>query len=168
MRKVFLDPVYRWKNWGKWLSCPRLQGENGYLLSHFSHVWLFVTPWTVASGQVPLSTGFSSKNAGVGCHSLLQGIFLMWGSNPSLLRLLHCRRILYQLNQQREGTSLQSLWLALSLPESYNGLKGTVGDGRAEVKTRYWQVKRGRLLVEVTLPLKILGFWHCVWASWVE
>ena len=31
----------------------------------------------------------------VGCHFLLQGIFLTQGSNPCLLRLLHCRWILY-------------------------------------------------------------------------
>ena len=33
------------------------------LLSLFSPVWLFVTPWTVAR-QAPLSMGFSSKNTG--------------------------------------------------------------------------------------------------------
>ena len=32
---------------------------------------------------------------GVGCHSLLQGIFLTWGSNPDLL---HVRRILKYLS----------------------------------------------------------------------
>ena len=32
---------------------------------------------------------------GVGCHFLLQGIFPTQGSNTSLLRLLHCRWILY-------------------------------------------------------------------------
>ena len=32
------------------------------------------------------------KNIGVGCHALLQGIFLTQGSNPGLL---HCRQILY-------------------------------------------------------------------------
>ena len=30
-----------------------------------------------------------SKNAGVGCHFLLQGIFLTQGSKPNLLSLLH-------------------------------------------------------------------------------
>ena len=30
------------------------------MLGHFSHVWLFVTPWTVAY-QVPLSMGFSRQ-----------------------------------------------------------------------------------------------------------
>ena len=37
------------------------------------------------------------KNTGVGCHFLLQGIFLTWGSNPGLL---HCRQILYQLSHK--------------------------------------------------------------------
>ena len=36
-------------------------------------------PWTVAH-QGPLSMGFSGKNTGVGCHSLLQGIFPTQGS----------------------------------------------------------------------------------------
>ena len=38
-----------------------------------------------------------SKNTGVGSHSLLQGIFLIQGSN---LGLLHCRWILYHLSHQ--------------------------------------------------------------------
>ena len=37
------------------------------------------------------------KNTGVGCHSLLQGIFPTQGSN---LGLLHCRQILYHLSHQ--------------------------------------------------------------------
>ena len=35
------------------------------------------------------------KNTGVGCHTLLQGMFPTQGSNPGLW---HCRRILYQLS----------------------------------------------------------------------
>ena len=31
----------------------------------------------------------------MGCHALLQGIFLTQGSKPALLRLLHCKQILY-------------------------------------------------------------------------
>ena len=38
-----------------------------------------------------------SKNTRVGCHFLLQGIFLTQGSNPGLL---HCRQILYQLSYE--------------------------------------------------------------------
>ena len=32
--------------------------------------------------QAPLSIEFPSKNTGVGCHFLLQGIFPTQGSNP--------------------------------------------------------------------------------------
>ena len=43
---------------------------------------------------------FLGKNTGVGCHVLLQRIFLTQGSNPSLQHLLHCRCILYLLSHQ--------------------------------------------------------------------
>ena len=49
-----------------------------------SHIWLFATPWTGAH-QTPLSMRFLRQNTGVGCHFLLQGIFLTQGSNLSLL-----------------------------------------------------------------------------------
>ena len=48
------------------------------MLSHFSHIQLFVNLWTVAH-----------QNTGVGCHFLLQGIFATQGLNPRLLCLLH-------------------------------------------------------------------------------
>ena len=56
-----------------------------------SRAWLFETLRTVAC-QAPLSMDFPSKCTGVGCHSLLQGIFSTQGSNQ---RLLHCRRTPY-------------------------------------------------------------------------
>ena len=40
---------------------------------------------------------FPGKNTVMGCHFLLQGIFLTQGLNPGLL---HCRQILYHLSQQ--------------------------------------------------------------------
>ena len=55
--------------------------------SHFSCVQLFATPWAIAC-QAPLSMGFSGKNTGVGCCSLLQRIFPTQGLNPGLLCLL--------------------------------------------------------------------------------
>ena len=63
----------------------------------FRCVWLFATLWTVASAvyQAPLYMRFSSKNTGVGCHVLLQGIFPIQGRNQRLLCLLHLRRIPY-------------------------------------------------------------------------
>ena len=42
------------------------------------------------------------KNTGVGCHFLLQGIFPIQGSNPSLL---HCRQILHHLSHQGSPAS---------------------------------------------------------------
>ena len=41
----------------------------------FDHSVMLVTPWTIAP-QAPLSMDFPGKNTGVGCHFLLQGIFL--------------------------------------------------------------------------------------------
>ena len=66
----------------------------------FRYVQLFVAQWTVASPwnfwtPLPKFHGSSArgifpvKNTGVGCHFLLQGIFLTWGLNLHLLCLLH-------------------------------------------------------------------------------
>ena len=43
--------------------------------------------------QAPLSMGFPSKNTGVGCHFLLQGIVPTQGLDPGRL---HCRQTRYQ------------------------------------------------------------------------
>ena len=48
----------------------------------------FANPWTVASSRL-CPWGCPSKNTGVGCHFLFQGIFLTRGLNPHLLCLLH-------------------------------------------------------------------------------
>ena len=40
---------------------------------------------------------FPDMNTGVGCYSLLQGIFLTQGLNPGLP---HCKQMLYCLNYQ--------------------------------------------------------------------
>ena len=47
-------------------------------------------PWTVAH-QAPLPCDFPGKNTGLGCHFLLQGIFLTQRLNLCLLGLLHCQ-----------------------------------------------------------------------------
>ena len=59
------------------------------MLSHFSHVQLI---WTAAH-QAPLSWCSPGKNTGVGCYALLQGIFLIQGSNPDLLYILHWQAV---------------------------------------------------------------------------
>ena len=55
-----------------------------------------MTPRTAAC-QAPLSMGFPRKNAGVGSHFFLQGIFLTQGSN---LGVMLCRQILHHLSHQ--------------------------------------------------------------------
>ena len=56
----------------------------------------FATPWTIACQAPPPMGFFSGKNTGVGCHFLLQGIFLTQGSN---LGLLCCRQTLKYLGK---------------------------------------------------------------------
>ena len=51
------------------------------MLSRFSHVWLFVTPCTVARQAPAMSSSRGSSPTP--------------GSNPRLLQLLHCRQILF-------------------------------------------------------------------------
>ena len=71
-----------------------------------------MTPWTVAR-QAPLFMDSPGKNIGVGCHFLLQGIFLTQGSNPSLL---HCRWILYHwATREAQWRVLQQLEIASTL-----------------------------------------------------
>ena len=58
------------------------------------------------------------ENTGVGCHALLQGIFLTQGSNPGLL---HCRWILYRLSHQGSPTSTVKVCFISSLNPQING-----------------------------------------------
>ena len=59
------------------------------ILVFLSDIWLFCNPM---NSRLLYPWDFSGKNTGVGCHSLLQGIFLTQGSN---LHLLLYRKILY-------------------------------------------------------------------------
>ena len=51
---------------------------------------------------------FPVKNTGVGCHSLLQGIFLIQGLNPRLLHLLHWQVDCLQLAPHNSSSNLQT------------------------------------------------------------
>ena len=64
------------------------------VLSCYSHVWLFATPWTVAH-QAPLSMGVSRQEYWSGLPRPSPGNLLTQGPNPSLMRFLRCRQILY-------------------------------------------------------------------------
>ena len=56
------------------------------------------------SGQAPPPWDFPGKNTGVGCHFLLQEIFLTQGLNPGFP---HCRQTLYHLSHQGSLNSLK-------------------------------------------------------------
>ena len=74
-----------------------------YKVKLLSRVRLFATPWTVARLLCPLDS--PGKNTGVGCHFLLQRIFLTQGSN---LGLPHCKQTLYPLSHQGRSPNLNA------------------------------------------------------------
>ena len=64
----------------KWRDLPSVIRLMCVCLS-LSRVWLFATRWTIAHRLLCLWDS-PGKNAGVGCHSLLQGIFPTQGWDP--------------------------------------------------------------------------------------
>ena len=69
-------------------SCFIFSINHAWVLSH---IQLFVAPWTIncQAARLLCPWDFPGKNTGMGCHFLLQGIFLTQGLNPGLLCLLH-------------------------------------------------------------------------------
>ena len=96
------------------------------MLSHFSRVRLFVTLWE--AHQAPLSMDSPGKNIKVGCHALLQGIFLTQGSNPHLLCLLHS-----QAGSLPLAPLVKSTCLAVELKQKARVLLG-------------WEIKRSECI----------------------
>ena len=94
-------------------SLPLFSPSSVFVLSCFSHVWLFATLWTVAH-RAPLSMGILQARTLVGCHALLQGIFPTQGSNPGLP---HCRWILSHLSHQAspQYSTSQNHWLRVEI-----------------------------------------------------
>ena len=72
---------------GVWELSSYCQRGLVLVLSRCSHVWLFVTPWTVAH-QAFLPMDSPGKNTC--CHLLLQVTFPIQVSNPCFLCLLRC------------------------------------------------------------------------------
>ena len=81
------------------MSLARLQiGQYTKISCVSIHCVLIAQPCpTPCNPRGCIVPGSSGKNTGVGCHSLLQGIFPTQGSN---LGLLHCRHILHRLSHQ--------------------------------------------------------------------
>ena len=65
---------------------------------------------------------YSGKNTGVGCHTLLQGIFPIQGSN---LGLPNCRQILWHLSH--EGSSRILEWVAYLFSRGSSQARNRIG-----------------------------------------
>ena len=76
-----------------------------------SRVLLVVIRWSVAH-QALLSVKLSRQNTKVGCHCLLQRLFLTQRLNPSLL---HCKQILYCLSYREVPKALEILGMGDNL-----------------------------------------------------
>ena len=87
----------------KQLLCPRLHTFPGISKS-VSHLVVSdsLGPHGLQPARLLCPWNSPGKNTGVGSHSLLQGIFLIQGSN---LGLLPCRQILYHLSHQGSPAS---------------------------------------------------------------
>ena len=75
----------------EWVTFPFSRGSSQPRIEPKSH--------TLKVDSLPAEPQGKPKNAGVGSLSLLQQIFLTQEFNQGLL---HCRRILYQLNYQKQ------------------------------------------------------------------
>ena len=65
-------------------------------MKSLSRVWLFAAPW-MWPARLLCPRNVPGKNTRVGCHFLLQGVFLTQRSNRGLP---HCGQILYRLSNQ--------------------------------------------------------------------
>ena len=117
------------------------------------------------------------KNIGMGCYSLLQGIFATQGSN---LGLPHCRQILYHLSQQGSPSGIVAI--RLSKPLNVDGLcverkqecwvLQSLGYSQAGAMQTRW--KEGSWVVLESIQVwSFLRSWHCVcwflcsvWGPW--
>ena len=75
------------------------------MLSRFSRDRPFATQWTVPA-RLLCPWDSPCKNAGVGCHALLQGIFPTPGWNQRLMHLLQCSR--FFTTEPRRKSYMQS------------------------------------------------------------
>ena len=76
------------------------------------------------------------KNTGVGCHSLLQGIFSTKRLN---LGLLHCGQILYGLSHQGSPAKwIFNHWTTRKVPERNSETKKKGGGGSQMLRIKLW------------------------------
>ena len=134
--------VWPWNHWGSVWQCPEepdlrytglknvvkevedLYADNYKTLikeieSEVAQSCLtFCNPMDCVAYQVLCPWNFPGKSTGVGCHYLLQGIFLTQGLNPGLL---HCRQMLYHLSHQGNPKEIEDDSEKMESPCSWIG-----------------------------------------------
>ena len=101
-----------------------------------------IPPGSSVHGDCP------GKNIGVGCHALLQGIFLTQGLNPGLP---HCRWIIYHLSYKESARqNLESLYA----PPPQNWINFL---GRTKVASVRWAAQN-RSFIELALGSFLILF----------
>ena len=117
--------------------------------------------------------GSPGKNTGMGCHSLLQGIFATQGSN---LGLPHCRQILYHLSQQGSPLGIVAIrlshWvLMVERKQEYWILQSLCYSQAGAMQT--WWKEGSWVILESIQVWSFLRSWHCVcwflcsvWGPW--
>ena len=106
-------------------------------------------PWSVPT-RLLCPWDSPGKNTGVGCHFLLQGIFLTQESNPGLL---HCRQMIYQLSC--EGSpNMSSVPIAVVQALSHVWLLATPGTAALQASLSFIisQSLRKLMSIESVMP----------------
>ena len=104
------------------------------------HAQLCLTPWDPMVCSPPGSSvhGISRKNIGVGCHFLLQGIFLTQELNLHLLHLLHQQAILYHWRHLKQWKCVSHSVLADALRPADCSLPGSSVHGILQARILQW------------------------------
>ena len=100
------------QNWSPQFSHASLCQCLGCVLCH-SVVSNSLRPHGLSPARLLYPWDFTGKNAEVGCHFLLQGIFRTQESNPGLL---HCRQILYQLSYEGSQVDITKEFSKVAVP----------------------------------------------------
>ena len=90
-----------------------------------------MTPWTVARARLLCPWNSPGQNTGVGCHFLLQRVFLTQGSNPGLEC---CKQILYHLSYQ--GSPLAPQPESNPHPQPWKAVLTTGPPGKSQWRRR--------------------------------
>ena len=160
--KANQDTLYHWHPRGI-LAFTLLTHRLAWVLSHFSHVWLFATLWTIAR-QAPLSMGFSRENYSSGLPCPPPGDPPNWGIKPESHVSFIGRRVLYLGSLTPRLRDLQILWKIIH-PEFHKTLAW--GPRKKEDVSslgynKKFRVKTGFYTVEVNLSSQVWPLVHFI------